>query len=73
MAHVRTQIRNLLIETLKGLPTTGDNVFIDFYAITDKRLPCLAIATGSDSYDRSTLGKPAILDVTTEFKIFDKS
>lgn len=71
MAHARTQIRNLLIKTLTGLPTTGDNVFTDLYALDDiKKLPCLAIETRGDTYDRTTIGKPAILDVITEFKIY---
>lgn len=69
--HVRTQIRKQIVKALTGLPTTGDNVFVDYiYSVSDKSLPCLSVVTGSDTYERMTLGKPSILDVTTEFNIY---
>lgn len=71
MAHVRTQIRNKLVEILTGLDTTQNNVFVDYvYNINEKFLPCISIVTGRDNYERVTLGKPAILDVETDFSIY---
>lgn len=52
--HVRTQIRLAVAEALKGLPTTGDRVFVSrVYPLEGKELPGLIVMTFADEVDIS--------------------
>jgi hypothetical protein len=61
MAHARKQIRNAIAEILKGLQTTGQNVYPSrVYSLEDSELPSLSIftidAAGEEVVTRITLG-----------------
>lgn len=64
MAHARTQIRNAVITTLSGLPTTGNRVYPGRSLPLDpERIggPGLLVFSGEEpEIERITMGNPAI-------------
>ena len=54
---VEKQIRDVLVTKLKGLATTGQNVFsYRFYAVPNNKLPALLIYTNEEDIEHVTMG-----------------
>lgn len=61
--HVRTQIRNAVVDTLAGLTTTGANVFPSrVHAMPDKVLPGLLVYADGEESEPSGTGPARTLD-----------
>lgn len=73
MAHLRKQIRDALVATFTGLPTTGANVSgKPFYGLSDIELPALFVASSNEQVDVSTIGFPALLERRLNLEVLIK-